>query len=54
VFNKLTNIRTWEDVQFIGRGIKYVLGHLTDFNLGQVKGAAALAKETHKNSDLAA
>lgn len=44
IFNKLINIRTLEDVQFIGRGIKYVLGHLTDFNLGQVKGAAALAK----------
>ena len=54
VFNKLTNIRSWEDVQFIGRGIKYVLGHLTDFNLGQVKGAAALGKESRKSSDVAA
>lgn len=44
IMNKLMNIRTWEDVQFIGRGAQYVLGHLTDFNLGQVKGAAALAK----------
>lgn len=44
VWNKLVNIRSWEDIQFIGRGIKYVWGHLTDFNTGQVKGAAALAK----------
>jgi anaerobic magnesium-protoporphyrin IX monomethyl ester cyclase len=40
IFNKLINIRSWEDVQFIGRGVKYVLGHLTDFNVRQVRGAA--------------
>ena len=51
VLNKLTNIRSWEDVQFIGRGIKYVWGHLTDFNTGQVKGAAALAKSEKERSE---
>jgi radical SAM superfamily enzyme YgiQ (UPF0313 family) len=44
VFNKILNIRTWEDLQFIGRGVKYVIGHLADFNVGQVKGDAASAK----------
>jgi len=50
VWNKLVNIRSWEDVQFIGRGIKYVWGHLTDFNTGQVKGAAALGKAEKEKS----
>lgn len=58
VWNKLVNIRSWEDVQFIGRGIKYVWGHLTDFNTGQVKGAAAVAKselqQTAKKPEAAA
>ena len=40
IFNKLINIRSWEDVQFIGRGVKYVLGHLADFNVRQVRDAA--------------
>ncbi|HTA38185.1 MAG TPA: radical SAM protein [Candidatus Acidoferrales bacterium] len=31
VWNKLVNIRSWDDVQFIGRSANYVLGHLTDF-----------------------
>jgi anaerobic magnesium-protoporphyrin IX monomethyl ester cyclase len=48
VWNKLTNIRTWEDVHFILRGVKYVWGHLTDFNTGQVKGAAAVAKNRRR------
>lgn len=44
VVSKLVNIRSWEDVRFIGRGVKYVWGHLTDFNTKQVrKGAAAIA-----------
>jgi radical SAM superfamily enzyme YgiQ (UPF0313 family) len=51
VWNKLISIRSWEDVQFIGRGIKYVWGHLTDFNTGQVKGAAALAKSEKERSE---
>jgi len=51
VWKKLTSIRSWEDVQFIGRGIKYVWGHLTDFNTGQVKGAAALAKSEKERSE---
>jgi anaerobic magnesium-protoporphyrin IX monomethyl ester cyclase len=47
VFNKLINVRTLEDVHFIWRGAKYVLGHLTDFNLGQVKSTAAAADASH-------
>jgi anaerobic magnesium-protoporphyrin IX monomethyl ester cyclase len=31
IWNKVRAIRTWEDVAFIGRGAKYVWGHLTDF-----------------------
>jgi anaerobic magnesium-protoporphyrin IX monomethyl ester cyclase len=31
IWNKLVAIRHWEDVAFIGRSVKYVLGHLTDF-----------------------
>jgi anaerobic magnesium-protoporphyrin IX monomethyl ester cyclase len=57
IWNKLTSIRTWEDVQFILRGVKYVWGHLTDFNTGQVKGAAAVAKgqrATEKKPEVAA
>jgi anaerobic magnesium-protoporphyrin IX monomethyl ester cyclase len=54
VWNKLTSIRSWEDVQFIGRGVKYVVGHLTDFNLGQVKGASALAKRSRGSGEIAA
>jgi radical SAM superfamily enzyme YgiQ (UPF0313 family) len=54
IFNKLIHIRSWEDVQFIGRGVKYVVGHLTDFNLGQLKGAAALAKSSQKEPNVAA
>lgn len=54
ILNKLVNIRSWEDVQFIGRGVKYVVGHLTDFNLGQVKGASALAKSNRESPEIAA
>ena len=54
IFNKLIHIRSWEDVQFIGRGVKYVVGHLTDFNLGQLKGAAALAKASQEERNVAA
>ncbi len=54
VWNKLINIRNWEDVQFIARGVQYVWGHLTDFNTGQVKGAAAVAKSEREKSGVAA
>ncbi|MHB8355877.1 MAG: B12-binding domain-containing radical SAM protein [Vulcanimicrobiaceae bacterium] len=54
LWNKLVNIRSIEDVQFIGRGIQYVWGHLTDFNLGQVKGAAAVAKAERERNEAAA
>ena len=54
IFNKLKSIRSWDDVQFIGRGMKYVIGHLSDFNLGQVKGAAALAKSSREAGEVAA
>lgn len=52
IFNKLANIRSWEDVQFIGRGVKYVVGHLTDFNGGHLR---APAKATpHDDAGVAA
>jgi anaerobic magnesium-protoporphyrin IX monomethyl ester cyclase len=54
ILNKLRSVRSWDDIQFLGRGVKYVLGHLTDFNLGQVKGAAALEKAPREGGEIAA
>ncbi len=46
VWNKLTAIRSFDDLKFIGRGIQYVWGHLTDFNAGQVRDASEVAHES--------
>ncbi len=54
VVNKLVNIRSWEDVQFIGRGIKYVVGHPTDFNVKQVKDSGAAEASAPSDPDIAA
>lgn len=38
VWNKLTSIRSLDDLKFIGRGIQYVWGHLLDFDKHQAIG----------------
>ncbi|MBV9102071.1 MAG: hypothetical protein JO060_00680 [Candidatus Eremiobacteraeota bacterium] len=53
ILNKLRGIRTWDDVRFIGRGVKYVVGHLADFNLGQLKRTPA-EPQAPERSEIAA
>jgi hypothetical protein len=31
IFNKIINVRNWDDVKFLGRAGSKVLGHLMDF-----------------------
>ncbi|MHB8140337.1 MAG: B12-binding domain-containing radical SAM protein [Vulcanimicrobiaceae bacterium] len=48
LWNKLRAIRSLDDVKFIGRGVQYVWGHLTDFDSGQLKSAPLSAKAASK------
>lgn len=36
VLRKLLSVRSWDDVKFLWRGVKYVVGHLLDFSKKQL------------------
>jgi hypothetical protein len=43
VLRKLLSVRSWDDVKFIWRGVKYVVGHLLDFSTRQARKKQAVA-----------
>ncbi len=43
IIRKVTQIRKWDDLKFIGRGVKAVFGHLMDFSVKQPIEAESLS-----------
>lgn len=51
ILRKLLATRTWDDVKFLWRGVKYVIGHLMDFGRANLvlKRSRALKEEPQQN-----